>query len=630
MNDSEVNKQQAQAFIKKASSILRAFRDEPLNSDSSIRPQLIKGLDCTEEYLWIADSLSGDFDASMISMNVMNLGFFLRNANQVEFQYAVNRIIKWKNIGYKECGNALAQVLTYELDKESSDRRLDWSDHEYVDIILGCKATAGSSLSKLLHIPAVREAYIKKASEGERRYTFALGTYYYDSEEYTAAFNTLKNLKDEHTAKYLGLIYYYGRGTEPDHELARKYLERYYETVWCAEPEVIWALGDLYNRYDRSQKQFDLYMTELENPYIDYDDTFIKRMLKQCVTLQRHTVLKDNLFMIIEVRPEALECEFSLDIAPYCHIIVNWDDGTCDNYGNLEKSGTVTCRHKYLSSGTFTITIESLWEKAIVGFDFSRHKRQLHTIYLGDCPGLQRLSIVGQCLSNLDLTSGGYRKDFLTGMICRDNEMTELDLSGCPNLTRLDCSGYEIITLKLPKNSALSRVSLPATVVNKPRVDEILRLNRGYYCGPMDYEDLIPIDMRLEHYFRCTIWDKVRKYLRQNEREYYDHALTECELIFAKLKGLSENVNINPYEEKGGFLAVHDSYVYDDTIRHTEEYFIIEENWTTCLATKVRDIRRREPWMGFQSTPPEYVVASCLVNMMQNRCEMDKYVKTSR
>lgn len=627
MNTSDNNKKQAWALVKKASGILKPLINEPLCSDGSIRPQLIEGLDYMEEYLRIADRLSDDFDGSMISMNVMSLSFFLRSANPVEFQYAVTRVIKWKNIGYKECNNALARILTSELCKENYDRRLNWTDRDYVDMILGCKATMGSSLSNLLHIPAVREAYIKKVSEGEHRYTVALGTYYYEAGEYAAAFNTLKDWKDDHMVKYIGLMYYYGRGTAQNHELAREYLEKYYDTIYCVEPEVIWALGDLYGCYESQQKQFDLYIKELEKPYVDYDNTFIKRMLRQCMTFKRYTELQDNLFMIIEVGPEDLKCEFSLNIAPYCHLIVNWGDKTCDIYGDLEKTGTVTCRHKYLSPGSYTITIESLWAKVIEGLEFSRHKRQLHTIYLGDCPGIKKLSIVGQCLSNLDLTTGDYRKDFLTGVICRDNEITKLDLRGCPNLTWLDCSENGIQTIRLPKYSALSVVSLPDTVVNKSKIDDILRLNRGYYCKSMDYDNLSPIDMRLEYYFRCTTWDKVRKYIRNNMLDDYDHHLIECELAFAKLKVLSKDVNINPYEEKGGFLSVHESYVSDDTICPAEEFFIVEENWTTSLATKVRDSRRRESWLGFPLTPPEYYVASCLVNMIQNRQEMKNLYK---
>ncbi|MCM1505241.1 MAG: hypothetical protein NC127_08600 [Muribaculum sp.] len=582
-------------------------------------------MDYLEEALQLATENRGnDFFASI---NVMNLPFLLSNTNKREFKYVVDRMTGWFESGYENSNNGLARILTTELSKDIKNRRLDLSDHELVNLILNCKATAGSSLSNLLHIPAVREAYIEKSSEGERRYTFALGTYYYDSEEYAAAFNTLKTLKDDHTMKYLGLMYYYGKGTEPNRELATEYLERYHESIWCVEPEVIWALGDLYSHNDGVQKQFDLYITELKNPYVDYDNLFIKRMLKRCMTLQRHDIVKDNMSMTIEVESEDLVCEFSLDIAPYCHLTINWGDKTCDTSGNIEKNGTVTCRHKYTTSGTYTIIIESLWEKVIEGFNFSRHKRKLHNINLDNCPGLKKLSIVGQCLTNLELTSRCCRKDYLTGIICRDNKITKLDLRGCPNITQLDCSKNEIKSLKLPENSALSRVSFPNTKVNKSKIDEILRLNRGYYCELMDYDGLSPVDMRLEYYFRCSTWDKVRKYIRKNEQDYYNHALSECELAFAKLKNLSRNVNINLYEEKGGFLAIHDSYVSDDTICHNEEFFIVEESWTTCLATKVRDTRRREPWMGFPPTSAEYFVANCLVNMIQNQQEMKNLYK---
>lgn len=326
--------------------------------------------------------------------------------------------------------------------------------------------------------------------------------------------------------------------------------------------------------------------------------------------------------MIIEVGPEDLECEFSLEMAPYCHLNVNWDDKTCGIYGDLETNGTVTCRHKYVSPGTYTITIESLWEKVIEGFEFIRHKRQLHTIYLGDCAGLKRLSIVGQRLSNLDLTPGDYRKDYLTGVICRDNELAKLDLTHCPNITHLDCSSNPIKVIKLPRHSALSNVAMPGSVKDKSEIDELIRLNRGGYYSPMNYDDLTPIDMRLEHYFRCANWDKVRRYVRNNQQDFYDHQLYECELVFSKLKELSKEVNHNPYEDEVGFLAVHGSYISDDSILHHEEFFITEEEWTTCLATKVRDIRRREPWMGFPPTSPEYYAACCLVNMIQNRREM--------
>ncbi len=628
MNASKNQFTSASDYSKRAMEILRQLRKEPSNTDGSIRSRLIEGMDCLEKALQlVAENKDNDY---FTTFNVMNVAGQLCNASKLEFKYAVNRLTKWFELGYENCNNGLAQILIVELSKDIKDRRIDLSEHELVEVIMNCKATMGCSLSNLLHIQAVREVYIKKASEGERRYAFALGTYYYDSEEYESAFYTLRSLEDECTAKYIGLMYYYGRGTEQNYVLAKEYLERYYETIWCVEPEVIWALGDLYDRYGSAQKQFDLYLKELGNPYVNYDNSFIKRMLKQCVTFKRHTMVKDYLFMIIEVGHENLECEFSIDIPPYCHLTVNWDDKTCGIYGDLEKNVTITCRHKYLSPGTYTVTIESLWKKAIEGLEFSRHKRQLHTIYLGDCPGLKKLSIIGQCLTNLDITPGNHRKWFLTGIICRDNALTKLDLRHCPNITHLDCSSNPIKAIKLPKYSALSVISLPDSVIDKPEINELFRLNRGRYRSLMNYYDLTPIDMRLEYYFRCTDWNKVRKYIRTNEQDYYDHQLAECELTFIKLKELSKEVNDNPYEDKRGFLGVDGSYVSDDSILHHEEFFIEEEAWSTCLASKVRNSRRREPWMGLKPTPPEYYVANCLVNMIKNWRELKNLSCTAK
>lgn len=622
MNTSEDNKKLARDLVKKASSILKPLVNEPLNPDGSIRRQLIEGLGCIEEYLRIANNLTDDFDASFISMNVMNLSSLLRNFGNAEFQYAINRLAEWNTIGYEECNNALALILINELRKDRAERRLDWADREYVDIITGCNSRFTSSLSRLLHNPAVREYYIKKANEGDIHYAFDLGTYYYEEEEYAAAFNALKDLEDSVTAQYLGLMYYYGRGTEPNHELARRYLENFNEIFSPKYYEVVWILGKLYSQYDSKRKQYDLYLPLLESTYRDDDDPFLRKMLRQCMLYRRGVMTQDWMILCVEIKSDNLACEFSLDLAPYCHLIIDWGDGTCNRYGDLDKAGTVTCHHTYSQHGTYTISIESLWEKIIVGFDFSQHPRQLHSIYLGDCSGLRKLSIVGQSLTNLDLTPGGNRKYYLTGVICRDNKLIKLDLRNCPNITHLDCSSNPIKTMKLPKHSALSMVAMPDSIVNRSEIDELLRLNRGNHCNQLNYDDLTAIDMRLEHYFRCTNWDKVRKYLRQNERDCYDHQLAECELTFSKLKEFSKDVNHNPYEDKGGFLAVDGSYVSDDSILHHEEFFISEEAWTTCLATKVRDPHRRDPWMGFSTTPPEYFVASCLVNMIKSWQEL--------
>lgn len=619
----EDNKKRAWDLVRKASAMLRPLTDGAPDSGDTIRPQLTEGLALIEEYLRIAHSLPDCYDASFISMNVMNLSFFLRNVSKEEFQYSVDRLNEWKNAGYENCNDALARILTSELCKDRPDRRLDLTDREYVEIIVGCNATMGCGLSKMLNNSAVKEYYIKKTTEGEYRYAFTLGTYYYETKDYSAAFNILKDLKDNHSAKYLGLMYYYGRGTMKNHVFARDYLSKYYEAYWCAEDEVIWALGDLYGRYENKRKQFEMYIKSLESPYRNDDNPFIKKMLKQCLLYKRQNCVRDRILLTVEIRSKNPECEFSLDLAPYSHLTIDWGDNSCERYGDLDKAGTEICRHIYMQPGTYSISIESLWGKVVEGLDFSLNKRQLHWIHLGDCPGLKKLSIVGQCLTTLDLTPDGYQKFFLKGVICRDNMLTELDLRHCPNVTHLDCSFNHLTVITLPKHSAMSIVSIPDSVVNKQEVDESLRLNRGGCCSLINYDTLTDLDLRLEHYFRRTNWEKVRKYIRKNERDYYDHQLAECELTFGKLKKLSQQVNPNPYEEKGGFLELYDSYINDDTILHHEEFFISEESWTTCLATKVRDTHRREPWMGIPATPPEYYVANCLVNMLMSWRELN-------
>lgn len=624
MNTSEDNKTRAWDLVKKASGIMKPFRNELPADDGTIRPLLVNGLNCMEEYLQIAACMADDFDASMISMNVMGLSCFLRSANAAEFQYAVNRLTEWKDNGYKDCNNALALILTCELRKDETERRLNLTDRQYVDMITGCNATIGCGLSGMLSNHAVREFYIKKALEGEYRYIFTLGTYYYEAKEYGAAFNILKDLTDWHTAKYLGLMYYYGKGTEKNHELAREYLESYYSIHSCAENEVIWALGEIYGRYGSKCKQFEFYIEHLESPYRYDDDMFIKRMLRQCILYKRSDSIKDRILMTVEIKPDRLECEFSLDLAPYCHLTVDWGDGMYDRYGDLDKSGTVICRHIYTRPGSYSISIGSLWEKIVEGLDFSRNKRQLHQICLGDCPGLKKLSVSGQSLTSLDLTPGRHRKNFLTGVICRDNMLTKLDLRHTPYITHLDCSFNPIIAIRLPKRSPLSVIALPESIVNRSEIDALIRMNRGSSCAHIDYKTLSSINMRLEYYFCRTNWDKVRSHIRRHERNDYDHRLAECESAFEKLKELSQEVNPNPYEDKGGFLAVDGSYVSDDTILHHEEFFIAEETWPTCLATKVRDTRRREPWMGLPPATPEYYAASCLINMIGNRHEIRK------
>ena len=157
-------------------------------------------------------------------------------------------------------------------------------------------------------------------------------------------------------------------------------------------------------------------------------------------------------------------------------------------------------------------------------------------------------------------------------------------------------------------------------MLNRKLLADKLHFNRGTFCNALDYDSLESLDMRLEYYFRCTTWDKTKKFLRTKLSHYYCHALTKCEYAFRKLKEMSQKNNRTPYSK--GVLEMWNDYVSDDTIVGHEEFFLEKEPWSVSLATKVRDMYFKEPWMRCESTPPEYYVACCLVNMIRNDKEM--------
>lgn len=150
MNTYDNCKKRARELEKRASGILKPLVDEPLCPNGSIRPQLIDGLDSIEEYLRIEYSRKDELEFSDISMNVMSLSYFLRNVSKSEFQYAINRLTEWKNAGFGECNNALGMILTSEFRKDTAERRLHLTDHEYVDLITGCNANRDYGLSNML------------------------------------------------------------------------------------------------------------------------------------------------------------------------------------------------------------------------------------------------------------------------------------------------------------------------------------------------------------------------------------------------------------------------------------------------------------------------------------------------
>lgn|GEM_PF-2700962 len=580
-----------------------------------VRTPMIDCMDCIEKIISCKHLLDDEF--GWLQLALRNLASTIISfANKKELDYLIRRFNEWIDKGYKGCDDFFAFMALYNLDKN----RLGLSEYECVKHILKCDKIPASHLYKLLHIPAMRDAFYAKAQEGNAGYTLQLARYLYEQEEYAEAFQLFKNRHDIETSKYLGLMYYYGKGVKQNYYLAKKYLETYLNDS-VVETEVIYALGNIYAATVSIKKACEIYQTAFEYA----DDTkniYLNKIRKEYVDIRCMSSLPDIIDMTIMIDSSNLRCEFSIELPPYCFASINWGDRLpgkqrIDRCHPMPEHRKVTFRHKYKHSGVYEINIEALCSRSIEAFEFSRYRHQLLSVDFERCRGLKKVSIVGQSIKSLDFSNNKY----LTGVICRENSISTLDIGHSSQLIHLDCSYNPLVKLMLYKTSALSKICIQNTQLETIDIDEIITLNNGSFCNPMNYDNLVDADMPLEYYFRCTTWHKVKKYIKDYLTYYYWHNLSECKMAFDKLKNLSNNPNHTPYKE--GCLMVHGEYVSDDSILCHEEFFIQEETWMICLATKVRDARCWEPWMERGLTPPEYFVGSCLVNMINNKSEMD-------
>ena len=416
-------------------------------------------------------------------------------------------------------------------------------------------------------------------------------------------------------AKYFGLMYFYGRGVDRDYDKAKTYLERKVDSL---DSECIYALGETY-RYTDLDKAVELYQKYVTEPYVDRNNKYYLKIINRFMEIHSTFGIPDWIIMTVNISRSNLRCEFSVELPAFCRILLHWGEPQSSvlNRQSGETRGKITFRHTYRHPGEYKIDFETTCIHSIEALEFNRYKKQLKEIQFLTGRGLQRISIVGQCLKSLVLPPSLY----LSGLICRDNNINSLDLSESPRLTHLDCSNNTISQLKLHRNSSLIKACIRGTRLDRKPLIRILHSNRGAFCNALDYDSLKHVDMRLEYYFRCTTWDKTKKYLRKNLSYYYYHALTECEQAFHKLKIMARKNNRTPY--KKGLLEMSNDYVSDNTIVGHEEFFLEKKPWSVSLATKVRDMYHKEPWMRCEPTPPEYFAACCLVNMIRNDKQME-------
>ena len=566
------------------------------------------------------------FDASFSGL----CNFLFYKASEIEFRYIIKCLRSEVQSGSIPRGVKIEKLCLTDYDEYEIE-------NQKYEIIRAKTIVSTNNAEHFLNEEYVREVCMEKVRMGDNDISLMLGLYYYETKDYDKAFTLLRKTQNWISRDrfntylgrmYLGLMYYYGRGVERNYENAKILLEEVLESEVLGDKEIeaYYVLGQIYEITVGWKKAIDIYTMALER-YKDCDNPILKDISKSYMDILCFSSIHDTIKFNVKITPKNLKCEFALELPTFCKFIINYGDsrkGECKlTVGTIKNKGILKLKHKYKIPGEYEITVSTLPAKTLLGFEFIKYKYQLQSIEFTRVLAIKKITVIGQRLKKLRLPDS----PLLIGLICRNNDINSIDLSKHPQLQYLDCSYNPLISLKVSPCSALNKICLNGTHVDRAEINKILDFNGGKYCKPLYYNDIIEVDMPLEFYFRMTNWKGVKEYFRRDESfDYYRENMNFKELksVFNCLKELAYKRNKTPYTK--GHLDIYETFVNDKTIIGAEEFFITEKEWTICLATKVHDARFNEPWMGRKAPSPEYFVSNCLINMINNKSEMEKYI----
>ena len=146
-----------------------------------------------------------------------------------------------------------------------------------------------------------------------------------------------------------------------------------------------------------------------------------------------------------------------------------------------EDEGTITANGVALANGSnssVSVPANQTIILAATGTSKLTHLRcydnQLTELNLSDCPNLTSLGCLFNQLTELDLSNCPN----LTYLSCVKNQLTELDLSPCPNLTSLDCSSNQLTELNLSPCPKLEGLDCPGNQLAKLELSPCSKLKR--------------------------------------------------------------------------------------------------------------------------------------------------------
>jgi len=506
-------------------------------------------------------------------------------------------------------------------------------------------------LSSVLYDEAAYNYMLKAARNGDGTAAWQLIKYCYENKQYDKVLE-LSPLVKKHDYGYdevvrmLASMYQNGDGVEQDLDKAAALYKKCLKirSLSIQEESDYYNLGRIYRiKYGKSGLKSDLikarkYYKAVISPCLNGRHNEIVKKAKFDYRALYRFCSSDVLRLTVKTDVDG-ECSFSLKILGNTCLIIDW--GEKNNAEEIVPIGTSILndieiesepiKHKYQKRGTYKISISTEGAYFIEGLIYNDDSCLLLRADTSRCPALKKFVATNQMLDKLDFSKNPY----LHGLICRGNRLTKIDLTQNPAVTHLDCSHNPLEKLALGEDSALTVLNCNCTKI-PCRDIRVLHKNRGRILNqPMSAKELVILKLRLEYYVRCSSWENLLPFLEKEIKEicepecYDDYSLDELKRAFDALKAFDVEKYHFPYIS--GYCEVMDSYVTVENLEGDryyaeEEWFIRKAPWTVCMATPLVYGYYREPWMRFKPIQPEYFVACCLLNMITNDSEKEKYI----
>ena len=175
--------------------------------------------------------------------------------------------------------------------------------------------------------------------------------------------------------------------------------------------------------------------------------------------------------LTIEITQEEKEIRLGLESLVE-NLLIDWGDGMTTETLTYEYDGATSgSAIHYYEPGTYTVKVSG---EGI--FSFGCNQCEVSELDVSKCPQLESLNCWNNKLTQLDVSQCTK----LTGLYCYGNQLTELDVNQCQELEYLDCYGNQLTRLEIrcPKLNRLDCKDNQLTELDVTQCPEL----GGLYC----------------------------------------------------------------------------------------------------------------------------------------------------